>query len=177
MISHDKAVELAKAFSVLTGYPEFPEALEAVAELLGEICATEEQADWLYREVCLSGRYTRWGGPGWLRDIWAGEFGPRWPAYQPPAVEADSGPVCESCQSLGHHFDFNSEEHVRCFCIHGQALEQKFLDLLNGKRERQKPMPRRFAGVAFTPITAEDIEAARQEVEENFRKVNKRDVQ
>ncbi len=67
------ALDLAQRMSILDNYPRSDKAVGQIGELIYGLCKTDEQLTWLKREV-LSGKFTKWQGPGWLKDIFTSRF-------------------------------------------------------------------------------------------------------
>lgn len=113
------AGEIAKKLAVLEDFPKLGEAVAQVAELIQRVCSNEERAEWLLAELTLTGKYSKWGGPGWLKAIYDEQFG----GPSPNAL-----PVYELDKSYEPMTDAEREEYA--------AMERGWL-----KGKTSKPLP------------------------------------
>lgn len=74
-MNYDLALEIGEKMGVLDGFPMLSKAIVQVGEFIFSLCKTDAEAEWLLAEVTTSGKHTKWGGPGWLKQIHAAQFG------------------------------------------------------------------------------------------------------
>lgn len=105
----DKALEITEKLEVLAEFPRGAKGRGVVTDILMQTCETDEQAEWLFREICLSGRYSRWGGPGWLREIYETRYHSRNAADAPGGYKtwerpnvAETKVSCTACEDVGY---------------------------------------------------------------------------
>lgn len=70
MIDLKAAASFAKALGALDNFPQFTEAVTQITLQIQGLCPTEADAEWLVNECTISGKYSRWQGPGWLHDVY-----------------------------------------------------------------------------------------------------------
>jgi hypothetical protein len=127
-------MEIAERLTVLAEYPKHATAIEQIALLIASTCPTPQDGAWLLKELTLSGRYSKWEGPGWLVQIWQ-DHDPKSkslpPEQRPLEILRDVGPLCAQCLSWGW-FKTPVGVYERCgICSNSEAVEQRFLDRLN----------------------------------------------
>jgi hypothetical protein len=136
MCDYDLAQEIAEKLGVLDNFPQSAKAIVQVGNLIEEICNTDAEANWLLRELTLTGKHLKWGGPGWLKQIHDEHFSPQ---ASPNAL-----PVYELDKSYEPMTDAEREEYATMELHWSKGKPPKAL-------RAEKPAPRE--------LTAEEITA------------------
>jgi hypothetical protein len=77
MISQQKLAEALGRLALLKRFPNSPHALAALAEILKELCKSDEELTVLVREVLRT--CDEWCGPATLREVHNRLVNPGWP--------------------------------------------------------------------------------------------------
>lgn len=75
-MNFDTICEIVSELALLKFFPSDPAARLAIARMLGEMAANEDQVRWLVRRMT-SGLYNEWPGPRELRACFCSRFRPR----------------------------------------------------------------------------------------------------
>ena len=92
----DYAFDVANRMGALDEFPRAAAAIGQIARQILAMCPRKEQAKWLLDEVTISGRHTKWEGPGWLRQVFA-----ECPIKPPEAKPKVPPQPCGTCGGSG----------------------------------------------------------------------------
>jgi hypothetical protein len=132
-VEQERAFDFAGRLSVLKFAPSTAAGIYELSKMLAEICADEEQAEWLVTEM--RKKFDEWPGPATLRSV----HGARFPqnAVHPETWHHDwkSERSCDQCSDIGLFRD-RYGTYQRCSCESREFVSE---DVIADYNRRLKP--------------------------------------
>ena len=149
----DKAYALASRLTLIPGFPNREQAIQAVAEWLLETCANLGQAQWLISETLSD---PGWTGIDGMRTRFDARFRPRPEHTMFRSMGPIPAPVCGKCNDMG----ISGQPYEWFACEAGQALRRElpgYLDLCQS-RDKREAAPTVIRRPRPDPPTEEEID-------------------